>query len=145
MGKSKAISRAAAAGPIATLPLEGPATASATGLTRLFLRRGRCDRRRRPQTLQRVQRIIQLEVLDALFLEVLGLGEQVAAKVGLADELAVLVVGVRQLRHDDVRLDSAGLNRAARRRVIARRGEPESAVRPGLNDGLDRSLAEARL
>ena len=59
--------------------------------------------------------------------------------------LAVLVVGVAELRDGDVRLDSAGLNRAARRRVVARRGQPERAVGAGLHDGLDRALAEALL
>ena len=120
--------------------------------------------RRAVQPLQRVQRIVELEVLDALLLQLLGacretrigrvvaleqlvvdlgLGKQVPAKIGLADELAVLVVGVGELRDVDVGLDPAGLNRAARRRVITRRGQPQRRLRPGLDDGLDRALAEA--
>src|SRR5690348_7163214 len=139
-----------------------------SGLSRLLRCAAPGHRRRRhpSKPLERIERIIELEVLDPLLLQVLGLraeagiggrvaleqlvvdlglGEQVLAKVRFADELAVLVIRVGELRHLDVGLDPARLNRAARRRVIARRGQPQSRVGAGLDDGLDRSLAEARL
>ena len=49
-------------------------------LARLLRRRRRCDRRRRRQPLERVQRIIELEVLDALLLELVGLGIRSAGR-----------------------------------------------------------------
>ena len=60
-------------------------------------------------------------------------------------DLAVLVIGVADLRHGDVGIDPASLNRAARRRVIARSRQPERRFRTGLDNGLDRALAEALL
>src|SRR5437868_6518536 len=105
----------AAAGGDSTSGLRAPvATASLIRrLARLFRRRGRGDRRRSRQPLERIQRIIELEVLDPLFFQLIGLGaetrvrrvvrleqlvfdlglrEQMAAKIGLTDDLAVLVV-----------------------------------------------------
>src|SRR5687768_7926252 len=81
------------------------------------------------EPLQRLDRIVELEVLDALLLELgrghgeariglvvmleqlvvrLGLADQMAPKIGLANPRPVLVIGVAQLRDDDVRVDSAG-------------------------------------
>ena len=66
-----------------------------------------------------------------------------APKIGFAEPRAALVIGVGQLRDGDVGVDPAGLNRAARGRVIARRGQPKRGLFTQLEDGLDRALAEA--
>src|SRR3954469_22858718 len=60
-------------------------------LVRLLGRSGRGDVHRRRQPLDRVQRVIELEVLNALLLEVLGLGGE--ARVGG-------VVGLQQFVFD---------------------------------------------
>src|SRR5687767_14599206 len=141
--------------------------APARGLSRLGLAAGRGDRRAaRSEPLQRLDRVVELEVLDALLLELGGghreprvrgfvmleqlvvglcLAQQVAAKIGLADPGPVLVIRVRKLRHGDVGIDPAGLNRLARRRVITLGGQPESTLRTSLDNGLDGALAEAAL
>src|SRR5215218_10360092 len=133
--------RAAAAGPRAKGPRPGATALSAT--LRLLGRARRGDvRAARSQPLQGLQRIIELEVLDALLLELrrsegearvlrefgileqlvvdIRLAKQVAAKIRLAHDLAVPEVRIAELRNVDVRIDPAGLNRAARRRVVAR-------------------------
>ena len=66
-----------------------------------------------------------------------------AAKIGFADPRPVLIILVGQLGHDDIGIDPARLNRATRRGVIARRGQPQRRLLAGLDDGLDRALAEA--
>src|SRR5207253_7771395 len=88
--------------------------------------------RRRGHHEPRVGAVVSLEqlVFD------LGLSEQVAAKVGFADHFAVLVIGIAELRHRDIGLNPAGLNRAAGRRVIARGGQPQRGIGAGLDDGL---------
>src|SRR5208337_1664653 len=47
------------------------------------------------------------------------------------------------LEHLDVRIDALGLDRAARRRVIARGGQLERAALAERQNGLNRPLAEA--
>src|SRR3546814_10158862 len=63
-------------------------------------------------------------LLNHLVLD-LELVDEVAAKVGLAEGRAVLVIRVGQLRHRDVRLDAAFLHRPARRREVAGGREAE--------------------
>ena len=69
---------------------------------------------------------------------------QVALERGLALQvvLALELIG-HVLQHDDVGLDALGLDRAARRRVVARRGQPQRAiVLAERDDRLHRALAE---
>src|SRR5918993_1454043 len=163
-GSRSASSLAASAFPVPSIPRLGASAASFT--LGLLGRARRGDiRPARSQPLQRAQRVVQLEVLDALLLELggreveprvlreiifleqlvvdLGLAEQVTAKIRLTHHLAVLEVRIGELRNGNVRVDAAGLNRAARRRVIARRGQPESRLRTHDLHRLDRALAEA--
>src|SRR4029078_12599922 len=70
---------------------------------------------------------------------------QVAAKVGFAHGRPGLVVRIRELRDDDVRVDTAGRHRAPRRCVVTGDGQPERAARGQFRNALDRSLAEAAL
>ena len=58
----------------------------------------------------------------------LDLVDQMAAQIVLAEHRAILVIGIGNLRHRDVGLDAAFLHRAARRRVIARGGQPQRGV-----------------
>ena len=69
---------------------------------------------------------------------------QMALERGLAlGVVLALEVGRRVLEHGDVGLDALGLDRTARGRVIARRGQAQGAVvLAERNDGLDRALAE---
>ena len=78
-------------------------------------------------------------------LSTVDLVDQVAAKIGFAEARPDLVVGVGELRHLDVGRDPAFLHRAARRRVVARGGQPERGLRRAGDEGLDRALAEAAL
>ena len=71
-----------------------------------------------------------------------GVGE-VVGQLGFAG--AGLLLGARRgLLDDDIRLDAGRLDRAARRRVVARRGQPHRAVGAARqrDDGLHRAFAE---
>src|SRR5438309_10090042 len=77
-GTSNAMSRAAAAAE--RLPERREPMATASAMPRLLLlldrrlhRSSRGDRHRPAQPLQRIHRVVELEVLDALLLQVLGL------------------------------------------------------------------------
>src|SRR5207253_1589346 len=163
-GRRKAISRAVAGLANGADDARG-ASATASLIPGLASLLG--DRRRRRDgpgnPLQRIDRIIKLEVLDTLLLELGGSGreariggvvaleqlvvdlrlvEQVVPQVGLAGDRPVLVIGIRQLRHGDIRVDPAFLNRVARRRVVTRGGESERRPVPKHRDRLNRALAE---
>src|SRR4051812_9132017 len=113
-----------------------------------------------------LERVIELEVVDSLGLELLGrhreagiglgvvlddvvgdgdLVDQVAPEIRLAKLRPGLEVRIGELRNLDVGLDPAFLDRATGRRVVARRGEAERRLRGERNQSLDRALAEAAL
>src|SRR5690349_10233019 len=117
-GRSSAIARARFAGRHGAEGTEPAATASLMLLARLLgtAAAGR-DRRRGSEALQRVQRVIELEVLYPLLLQLVRsrgearirrvvafeqllvdrvLCQQVLAKIRLAYELAILIVGVAE-------------------------------------------------
>src|SRR5690606_31667715 len=81
----------------------------------------------------------RLAVLHVLALEM-------APEIGLAPwlDVADLLGELRRqlLDHLDVRVDALGLDRASRRREVARRGQPERAVGTQRDDRLHRALAE---
>eukprot|EP01136_Pigoraptor_vietnamica_P040559 Opistho-1_new@12604 len=110
------------------------------------------------------QRVMKLEVLDALLLEILdargeawiglgvflehriidlGLVEQMAAQIGLAQHRPGLVVGIGKLGHGDVGGDPAFLHRMTGWGVIAGGGQPQRAARSHVDDRLNRPLAES--
>ncbi len=68
-----------------------------------------------------------------------------AAQVAFAELRPVLVIGIRQLRHPDVGLDTAFLHRPAGRRVIARRRQLERGRIGQRQHRLHAALAEAAL
>ena len=63
------------------------------------------------------------------------------ARLALGVVLALQVLG-GVLQDLDVGIDALGLDRAARRRVVARGGQADGAVLAERDDGLDRTLAE---
>src|SRR5688572_19184371 len=117
---------------------------------------------------QRLDRVVELEVLDALLFQLRGgqleprvLGavrlervvlevhfvDEVAAQVAFAQQVLGALGGIRiaELRYADVRLDAAFLHRPARRRVVARGRELEGRIAGQRQQRLDAALAEAAL